>query len=142
MDAVLLDTDVFSYLIKNDDRAEPYRQHIVGKTLAISFVTVGELYYGAEKKGWGTANLQKLETRIRSVVIVPFDLDVCREYARICALKTDSGSDRTIGANDRWIAACAMRHKLPLISNNRKHFEGIPGLVLIAEARKPNVKFS
>ena len=44
-DAVLLDTDVFSYLNKpGDTRAALYRPHITGKTIALSFVTVGELY--------------------------------------------------------------------------------------------------
>ena len=33
MEAVLLDTDVFSYLLKDDSRAEFYRKHIQGKTL-------------------------------------------------------------------------------------------------------------
>lgn len=49
MDAVLLDTDVFSYLLKNDPRADPYRPHVRDQTLAVSFVTVGELLSGAEK---------------------------------------------------------------------------------------------
>jgi hypothetical protein len=51
-------------------------------------------------------------------------------------LKTADGSDRTIAANDKWIAACALRHAIPLVSNNRKHFENIPGLTLISETPK------
>jgi hypothetical protein len=38
-----------------------------------------------------------------------------------------------VAANDLWIASCAIRHAIPLISNNRKHFEKIPGLTLISE---------
>jgi tRNA(fMet)-specific endonuclease VapC len=41
---VIVDTDVVSYLFKGDTRAEAYRQHLRGKTLAISFMTVAELY--------------------------------------------------------------------------------------------------
>lgn len=135
MDAVLLDTDVFSYLLKrNDPRADPYRRHVRGKTVAVSFVTVGELYSGAEKKGWGNAKREGLEVRLRSVVIVPFDLDLCRTYATLCNLRNPDGSTRTLAANDRWIAACAIRHALPLVSNNRRHFDDIPGLTLLSEA--------
>jgi predicted nucleic acid-binding protein len=138
MDAVLLDTDVFSYLLKRDDpRAEPYRPHVRGKTVAISFVTVGELFYGARKKNWGPVRIAELETRLRSVVIVPFDLEICRVYAGISGLRTEAGGDRVIAANDRWIAACAIRHNLTLISNNRRHFDGIPNLTLISEAPAP-----
>jgi hypothetical protein len=72
---------------------------------------------------------------LKAVVIIPYDIEVCKTYARLKNdLKTPSGSDRVIGANDLWIAACAVRHGLPLISNNRKHFDGIPGLALICEA--------
>ena len=134
MDAVLLDTDVFSYLLKDDARADPYGPHVQDQTIAVSFVTVGELFSGAEKRGWGPAKREQLETKLKSVVIVPFDLEICRVYGRLSGLKTEAGTDRTIAANDRWIAACALRHDLPLISNNRRHFEGIPGLTLISEA--------
>ena len=68
MAAVLLDTDVFSFLLKGTDkRAEPYKPHVRDKTIAISFVTVGELYHGAEKRGWGIQKRAKLETKLRSV---------------------------------------------------------------------------
>jgi predicted nucleic acid-binding protein len=137
MDAVLLGTDVFSYLLKDEARADPYRPHVRGRTVAVSFVTVGELLAGAEKKGWGPAKREQLETKLRAVVIVPFDLEICRVCGRLSCLKTDAGGDRIIAANDRWIAACAIRHDLPLISNNRRHFEGIPGLTLISEAPVP-----
>jgi hypothetical protein len=34
----------------------------------------------------------------------------------------------------RWIAACAVRYGIPLVTHNRRHFEGIPGLEMICEA--------
>jgi tRNA(fMet)-specific endonuclease VapC len=134
MDAVLLDTDVFSYLLKRaDTRAEAYRSHVANKTIAISFVTVGELYSWAEKRQWSPERRADLDATLRSVVIVPFDLDLCRAYGRLALMKTDEGTDRRLASNDRWIAACAIRHSLTLISNNRKHFEGIPDLTLVSE---------
>lgn len=138
MDAVLLDTDVFSYLLKRGDpRAESYGRHVKNKTLAVSFVTVGELYSGAEKRQWSAAHRADLETRLRSVLVVPYDLDICRVYGRLASLKTSDGTVRNLGANDRWIVACALRHDLALVSNNRRHFEGIPDLKLISEAPVP-----
>jgi|SRR5579863_415939 len=138
MDAVLLDTDVFSYLLRaGDARGEPYRKHVQGKTIALSFITVGELYYGAIKRGWGAKKIANLAQHLKAAVIVPYDVEICKTYGRLRAtLKTESGSDRCIFQNDLWIAACAVRHNLPLITNNRKHFEGIPGLNVISEAVK------
>jgi len=49
---LVLDTNIVSYLMRGDTRAEKYRGHIEGKTLAISFMTVGELYEGAYRGGW------------------------------------------------------------------------------------------
>ena len=131
--AVVLDTDVYSYLLRTGDkRGELYRPHVQGKTIAVAFITVGELYYGAEKRGLGRRRLALLEQRLRSTVIIPYDGQVCRTYASLKAQLTSAG--RVVADNDLWIASCAVRHKLPLISNNRKHFQMIPGLNLISEA--------
>lgn len=32
---------------------------------------------------------------------------------------------------DAWIASTALRHDIPLATNNTRHFEGIPGLTLV-----------
>jgi tRNA(fMet)-specific endonuclease VapC len=136
MDEVLLDTDVFSYLLRrNDTRANLYRPHVQHKTLAVSFVTVGELYYWAGRRKWGPARLEALERRIAAAIIVGYDLEICKAYARVkSGLRTASGSHRLVGDNDLWIAACAVRHAIPLITHNRRHFEGIVGLNIISEA--------
>ena len=133
MDAVLLDTDVFSYLTKsNDSRGVAYRPHVEGKTVAISFVTVGELYFGVENKKWGERTVRELLERLKAVVIVPYDTEICKTYGNLKAPLRKAGV--VVSDNDLWIAACAVRHSIPLISNNRKHFEKIPRLRLISEA--------
>lgn len=132
MEADLLDTDVFSYLLKDDSRADFYRKHIQGKTVALTFVTVGELYHWAEKKKWGAKKVANLEQRLRATVIIPYDLEICRVYGKLrSGLKTSQGSQRNVGSNDLWIAACAIRHNLTLLTKNGNDFEGIPELKLI-----------
>ena len=128
-------TRMFSYLLRaGDRRGDPYRGHVRGKTIAVSFITVGELYYGATKARWSAKTIASLEQHLKAAVIVPYDVEMCKTYARLrAALKTETGSDRVL-QNDLWVAASAVRHNLPLITNNRKHFEGIPGLNLISEA--------
>jgi tRNA(fMet)-specific endonuclease VapC len=130
---VLLDTDVFSYLGRSGDtRAALYRPHVDGKLVAVSFITVGEILFGAYKNKWGITKLEQIKTRLRSVTIVPYDWTVCQTYGDLKARLQEAG--RGVADNDLWIAACAVRHSIPLVSNNRAHFEGIPGLVLISEA--------
>ena len=43
METVLLDTDVVSFLLKGDNRAEAYVPNFQDRRLALSFMTVAEL---------------------------------------------------------------------------------------------------
>jgi len=136
MDAILVDTDVFSFLMKGTDtRAELYKPHVKGKTIALSFVTVGELFAWSVRKNWGAKKIADLEQRIKTAVVVPYDLDLCRQFGRVKAELLKTGS--LVQANDLWIAACALRHSIPLLTHNAKHFARIPGLKVITEVETP-----
>jgi len=83
MDAILLDTDVFSFLMKGTDtRAELYKPHVKGKMIALSFVTVGELLAWGVRKNWGAKRFADLEQRIKTAVVVPYDLELCRQFGQ------------------------------------------------------------
>jgi len=129
---VLLDTDVYSYLTKGDTHASLYRPHVEGRTICVSFITVGEILYGAKKKKWSNAKIEDAKQKLKSVVIIPYDYELCVQYGELKATLEAQGI--TVALHDLWIAACALRHSIPLISNNRRHFEQIPGLELISEA--------
>jgi tRNA(fMet)-specific endonuclease VapC len=132
MDAILLDTDVFSFLMKGTDtRAELYKPHVKGKTIALSFVTVGELFAWGVRKNWGTKKFADLEARIKAAIVVPFDIDLCRQFGHVKAELLKIGSPAA--SNDLWIAACALRHSIPIVTHNAKHFANIPGLKVITE---------
>ena len=120
------------WLKPNDTRAKTYEPHLRGKRVAISFVTLGELRYWGYKRNWGKKKWDDLAGRLRSVIIVPYDDAVCDVYAELKAEMANSGL--CIGSNDLWIAACAVRHSLTLITNNRAHFEKVPRLKYISEA--------
>ncbi len=133
-DIILVDTDVYSYLGKPGSRnASLYTAHTEGKRIALSFITIGELYFGARKSNWSEDRIGDLADRLRSVAIVPYDIEVCKVYGEIKAKLVLAG--KRIEDNDLWIAACAIRHSIPLVSNNRKHFERVPGLILVSEAK-------
>jgi len=139
MATLMVDTDVYSYLTsKNTARAAPYVRHLRGHTLALSFITVGEQYAGYLRKiargEWPNSRLQGFEQLLQLVVVVPYDVEVCKVFGELRTLKNPDGSDRTIKTNDLWIAACAKRHSLTLVTNNRRDFENIPGLNIICEA--------
>jgi tRNA(fMet)-specific endonuclease VapC len=133
----IVDTDVYSYMHqRNPKMGLLYKPHLDGHTITLSFVTVGEQYAGYVKqilKGrWSSSALAKLEARFQSVVVVPYDIEVCKTFGDLKATMEISG--RSVATNDLWIAACAKRHSLELVTHNRKHFDGIPGLTIISEA--------
>lgn len=132
---VLLDTDVFSYLMEpGDPRGQPYLRHVERRITALAFITVGELLFGAMWRGWGERRLEKLKIGLQAGFVLPLDHQTCATYASLKARLRKRG--QILADNDLWIAALAVRHSVSLVSNNRAHFERVPGLVLISEARK------
>lgn len=131
MVTVLVDTNIVSYELKRDTRATPYKKHLTANALAISFVTLAELYSWAELYTWGRRLRIRLETKLAGYIVFWPDTDVCRLWAEITATGVHRG--RPIAPNDAWIAACALHHRVPLITHNRRHFETIPGLHVISE---------
>lgn len=129
MDALVLDTNIVSYLMRGDTRARAYQRHIVNRTLAISFMTVGELYEGAYRKPWSEKRFDKLRDQIKSYLVLPFTSHICEIWGRIRAER----KNRTISVNDGWIAATALAYGCPLVTHNSRHFTNIAGLPVITE---------
>jgi tRNA(fMet)-specific endonuclease VapC len=127
---IILDTNIVSYLMKGGPLAEAYEPQLRGKLLAITFVTVGEMYFGAEYKNWGKDKRERLETTLRNFIVLPYDHEIARYYGRLVAERKRSG--KPIAPNDAWIAACAVRHGVPLVTHNAKDFDGITSLEVIS----------
>jgi len=130
-DAVVVDTDVVSYGLKGDTRAELYQRHLQGRTLVMSFMTLAELYYWAERYRWGEARRADLEQRTRNYLIHGFSRLLCLEHAQVTTSAEAAG--RPISCADAWIAATATHLGIPLVTHNGPHFEGVPGLTIICE---------
>lgn len=130
--AVVVDTDVISFLLKDDTRAQLYRQHLQDKTLVLSFMTVAELYQWAYQRNWGEKRLAWLEDRLHSFVIAPYDNELCRRWAILCVERQRLG--KPISAQDAWIAATAVRHEVPLVTHNQFDFADITGLTIISQS--------
>ena len=126
MTIVLLDTNVVSYLFKGDTRATAYAPLLQGHRLAISFMTVAELFEWATTRKWGRTRLTRLEQTLATYVIIPVDVELCRQWGAIRAQQQATG--RMIAPQDAWIAATALRHQLPLVTHNPSDFQSIANL--------------
>src|SRR5207244_3854739 len=82
--------------------------------------------------GWSPSKVEQLEKSLRRYVIVPYDRELAWAWARLVA--ACEGAGRPIATSDAWIAAAALRHDVPLLTNNLKHFgaaESLCGLKLL-----------
>ncbi|MGH9151116.1 MAG: type II toxin-antitoxin system VapC family toxin [Acidimicrobiales bacterium] len=130
---VVIDTDVASVLQKQ--RAPGWvNRHIAGNRIWLTFVAVGELWKWAEVRSWGESTRSRLDAWIGQRPFIPFDTEIARAWARLAANAQRRGRPRP--QNDTWVAACSIRHGLPLLTLNRKDFEDFAdhdGLVLLSE---------
>jgi tRNA(fMet)-specific endonuclease VapC len=127
---MLVDTNIISYIYKGDTRAKPYEQHLTGQTLFVSFMTVAELYRWPFEKNWGEPKKQGLVQFLRNFAVLPYDEGLAWSWAELVG-KTCRG--RPMSFADSWIAATALRHDIPIVTHDKKHFEHIPGLTVISE---------
>lgn len=128
MNTVLVDTDVFSFILKGDSRATAYLALLQGNRLALSFMSVAELYQWAAIRNWGSQRVEQLEQTFANYLIIPVDIHLCRVWGNLRADRQKAG--RTIASQDAWIAATALHYKLPLVTHNAGDFQEIQGLNL------------
>lgn len=129
MNLLLIDTDIVSFIFKGSDYADPYAPLLRGHELALSFMTVAELFQWAILRQWGDRRLAQLEQYLLNYLVIPSDQPLCREWANVRSERQNVG--RPISPQDAWIAATALRHNLPLVTHNLKDFRDIPNLQLI-----------
>ena len=129
--AVLLDTDVFSFLAKRDTRGAWYASKLGTSERVISFMTVGELRAWAILRRWSDARRANLEALIASHLVLIPDDRTTTVWAEIHSERRRKG--QPIECGDCWIAATAVRHGLVLATHNRGHYEGVAGLSLMTD---------
>ena len=131
MSTVLLDTDVVSYLFKQDSRRQLFAPHLLNHEPAIAIMTVAELFQWAAMREWGEQRVQRMETWLERFTILPVDIEVCRAWATVRGHRSALGLP--ISPQDAWIAATAIRYQIPLITHNAGDYQQIVGLRVITE---------
>jgi tRNA(fMet)-specific endonuclease VapC len=82
MAAVVIDTDVLSFLFKQDTRGDLYRRHLDGKVGVLSFMTVAELDFWADSHDWGARRRTALARFIQPFTVIDSDRELCRKMGR------------------------------------------------------------
>jgi tRNA(fMet)-specific endonuclease VapC len=118
-----LDTNVVSHLLKDSAMSAACKAHVEHRVAALSFQTVAELWYGAERSEWGEPKRAALDHMIRRFVVLTADEATSRLWAKLRVEAERAG--RSKEAEDLWIAATAMRHELPLLTDDSDFFSAL-----------------
>jgi len=132
---VLLDTDVWTQLYlrarKGEGRVPRWREQLLGVSVAISGQTRAEALAGLLLSNWGGDKLQDSRWQLDRTATIPLDEAVIQKYSELKSecQKIGHALGQKVHAADRWIAATAAAHGLPLLSGDGL-FAGVPGLQL------------
>lgn len=122
----LLDTDILIYALKNDPVVKGNFIRYKTEPKALSVVSYGELYYGAEKSEKPLQHLVKVR-RIRELFpVIEVSTGIMAAFGSLKAQLEKKGT--RLDDFDLIIASTALALNYTLVSNNEKHFKRVPGL--------------
>ena len=124
----LLDTNICIYWLKGNKHVERRIQSAGIDNIALSFISVSELFYGAYKSQRLEPNLAMIRELTSMLTVFESDEAINEAFGNLKASLETAGLP--IDDADIFIAACAQIHGLTLVTNNAKHFRRIKGLKL------------
>ncbi|MBI5330752.1 MAG: PIN domain-containing protein [Betaproteobacteria bacterium] len=127
---LLIDSDVLILADRQRTRLDftPWQQY---GSAFISAVTASELLVGvlrAQTEAQRARRTAYVEGILAALPALPFDLETARIHARMLA---DLPKNETVGAHDLLIAATALRHGFPVLTNNGKDFRRLAGVTVL-----------
>lgn len=123
----LLDTNIVIYVIKRRPIEVMGTFNENAGRMAISAITLSELFHGAEKSAKVAQNLAVVEEFASLLEVLPYTAKASQHYGAIRSALEKAG--QPIGVNDLHIAAHARSEGLTLVTNNLGEFERVPGLL-------------
>ena len=124
----LVDTDwVIDYLNGIQTVARRFDE-LRPQGIGLSIVSLAELYEGVLGAADPQADEHALLDLLADIDVLAVDFEVCRIFAEERRRLRATGT--LISDFDLIIGATAIRHGLTLLTNNRRHFERIEGLMI------------
>lgn len=111
------------------DSGRPLDTDALPDELAVSIITIGELRAGV----LAADSVQTRDRRLRTLTAaleldpIPIDDPVAAQWARLRVLLRDTGQRMPV--NDSWIAATAMAHGVPVVTQD-DDFPTVEGLTV------------
>jgi tRNA(fMet)-specific endonuclease VapC len=123
----LLDTDICSvHMRRPATLAHRFIQH-TGQ-IAISAVTLAELYAGAYKHSQHRRLLTLIADLLQDVTLLDFDSSCAEKFGQVWGTLLQQGI--SVPTTDLMIASAPLVHDLALVTHNTADYRNIPGLRL------------
>ena len=120
---MILDTNALSAFVDGDLAVGAIlRQQ---SQAAVPVIVLGEFRYGIASSRHRSAYEDWLASHLPDFSVLPITADTALVYAALRVALKKLG--RPIPANDAWIAALALEHRLPILSRDT-HFDAVPQL--------------
>ena len=126
--AVVVETNVVSYMFDERGPVEYYVDQLLGKNLLISFQTLEEIQFGALKRDWGAQRTSEMEEHLQQYEVIWPNPEVVAISAQMRNARERAG--RRLTTADAWMASTALLLDCPLASYDGD-FNDISGLKLI-----------
>lgn len=125
----LLDTDIIIYVLKGRPDVTAHLEKHTGSPMAMSVISLMELYFGAQRSRQVESNLARVRTLEHSFRIMVADGSIAATFGSLKARMAAAGS--ILDDFDLIIASTALAYNFTLVSNNERHFRRIEGLKLV-----------
>ena len=129
----LLDTDWVIDHIRNLERVVQRVKELTPEGLALSVISLAELYEGVLNSTDPVSNEQTLQEFVSDIELVPIDEETYRIFGR--ERERMRRARRMIAEFDLLTDSTCLRHNLTLLSKNRRHFKSVEGLEIISISR-------
>lgn len=121
----VLDTDHCVELLRGNDPVIRRRGE-VADLVATTWVTAGELYFGAARSKRPDENRKLVDALLATLPVLSPGADAAGRFG---TLKADlEGSGRRVPDADLWIAALSLAEAAILVTGNERHYARVPGL--------------
>ncbi|GAB6056987.1 type II toxin-antitoxin system tRNA(fMet)-specific endonuclease VapC [Desulfonatronum parangueonense] len=125
----MLDTNICSYILKCRPAPVKARFDLVDpREICISCIVLAELHYGAARHPQGQRIREDIDDFMARLSVFSWDEKAAEAYGSLRAILEKQG--RTSGNMDMMIAAHALSQSAVLVTNNIRHFEHIPNLIV------------
>lgn len=125
----LLDTGIIIYALKGRPGVVAHLEKHARSPMAMSVISLMELYFGAHRSRQAEANLARVRTLEHSFRILAADDSIAATFGSLKARIAAAGT--MLDDFDLIIASTALANNLTLVSSNERHFGRIEGLKLV-----------